>query len=153
MLICRLRRRRCWKKMTCTHVSAWRRPEYGWADAVWNIARRFCYCFPGHLRRESLKLPWMYLTTLTLRPCLEIVMSTSPALFLHGRLWGGHQDVMALKSSCRSSFCASSSAGDTKLHSFTKIWEQMRQKSKTFLQNRPPLLWGKYRAKSPGWSI
>lgn len=66
--------------------------------------------------------PWMYLTTLTLRPYLEMVVSTSPALFLQGRLWGGHQEVMALKSSCRSSFWASSSAGDTKLHSFAKIW-------------------------------
>lgn len=66
----------------------------------------------------------MYLTTLTLRPCREMVVSTSPALFLQGRLWGGHQEVMALKSSCRSSFWASSSAGDTKLHSFTKIWAE-----------------------------
>ncbi|TNN72071.1 hypothetical protein EYF80_017648 [Liparis tanakae] len=56
----------------------------------------------------------MYLTTLTLRPCREMVVSTSPALLLQGRLWGGHQEVMALNSSCRSSFWASSSAGDTK---------------------------------------
>lgn len=63
----------------------------------------------------------MYLTTLTLSPCREMVVSTSPALLLQGRLWGGHQDVMALNSRCRSSFWANSSAGDTKVHSFTRI--------------------------------
>lgn len=70
----------------------------------------------------------MYLTTLTLRPCLEMVVSTSPALLLQGRLWGGHQEVMALKSSCRSSFWASSSAGDTKVQSFTRIWEREKRR-------------------------
>lgn len=59
-----------------------------------------------------------------------MVVSTSPALFLQGRLWGGHQEVMALKSSCRSSFWASSSAGDTKLHSFTKIWAEQTDNQK-----------------------
>lgn len=76
-------------------------------------------------------LPWMYLTTLTLSPCREMVVSTSPALFLQGRLWGGHQEVMALKSSCRSSFWASSSAGDTKLHSFTRIWAEQPEEKVT----------------------
>lgn len=44
-------------------------------------------------------IPWMYLTTLTLSPWREMVVSTSPALLLQGKLWGGHQEVMALKSS------------------------------------------------------
>lgn len=84
---------------------------------------KFRHCLHG-LRLPAappLVPPWMYLTTLTLRPCREMVVSTSPALLLQGRLWGGHQEVMALKSSWRSSFWASSSAGDTNVHSFTRI--------------------------------
>lgn len=74
-------------------------------------------------------VPWMYLTTLTLSPCREMVVSTSPALLLQGRLWGGHQEVMALNSSCRSSFWASSSAGDTKVHSFTRICDRKMEQN------------------------
>lgn len=73
------------------------------------------------LRTNAIFIPCMYLTTLTLRPWREMVVSTSPALLLHGRLWGGHHEVMALNRSCRSSFWASSSAGDTKVQSFTRI--------------------------------
>lgn len=75
-----------------------------------------------------MSIPCMYLTTLTLRPCLEMVVSTSPALLLQGKLWGGHQEVMALNSSWRSSFWASSSAGDTNVQSFTRICKRREQK-------------------------
>lgn len=81
---------------------------------------------PAHMLDKS--VPCMYLTTLTLRPCREMVVSTSPALLLQGRLWGGHQEVMALNSSCRSSFWASSSAGDTNVHSFTRICKGQNRK-------------------------
>lgn len=90
------------------------------SDVVRTIPQR-------HTNGRHMSLPWMYLTTLTLRPCLEMVVSTSPALLLQGRLWGGHQEVMALKSSCRSSFWASSSAGDTNVQSFTRICERTEQ--------------------------
>lgn len=76
---------------------------------------------------RHMSIPCMYLTTLTLRPCLEMVVSTSPALLLQGRLWGGHHEVMALNSSWRSSFWASSSAGDTNVQSFTRICERTKQ--------------------------
>lgn len=78
-----------------------------------------------HARQKS--VPCIYLTTLTLRPCLEMVVSTSPALLLQGRLWGGHQEVMALNRSWRSSFWASSSAGDTNVQSFTRICKKREQ--------------------------
>lgn len=58
----------------------------------------------------------MYLTTVGVSPCLESVISISAAHFLHIALWGGHQLVMALNSRLRSSFRASSSAGDVCLH-------------------------------------
>ena len=55
----------------------------------------------------------IYSTTLGVRPCLDRVISTSPALFLHATLLLGHQLVIALNSRFKSSFRASSSAGDT----------------------------------------
>lgn len=52
----------------------------------------------------------MYVTTGGVRPCLERVMSTSAALFLHITLCGGHQEVIAVNSRVKSSFLANSSA-------------------------------------------
>lgn len=80
-----------------------------------------------HTHARQISIPCIYLTTLTLRPCLEMVVSTSPALLLQGRLWGGHQEVMALNRSWRSSFWASSSAGDTNVQSFTRICKKKRE--------------------------
>ena len=61
----------------------------------------------------------MYWTTLGVRPCLDNVISTSAALLRHGTLCTGHQLVIALNNSVKSSLRASSSAGDGRLHSRT----------------------------------
>ena len=65
----------------------------------------------------------MYWTTLGVKPWRESVISTSAALFLQGTLWTGHQLVMAENNSVRSSFLASSSAGEAWLHSLTNTFK------------------------------
>ena len=66
----------------------------------------------------------MYCTTLGVRPCRDSVMSTSAALLRHGTLCTGHQLVIALNSSVKSSLRASSSAGDGRLHRRTNTCAQ-----------------------------
>lgn len=90
-----------------------------------------------HTHARQISVPCIYLTTLTLRPCLEMVVSTSPALLLQGRLWGGHQEVMALNRSWRSSFWASSSAGDTNVQSFTRICKKKKRTITILVQTAP----------------
>ena len=70
----------------------------------------------------------IYCTTSELRPCRDSVINTSAALFLQGTLCGGHQLVMALNSSARSSLRASSSAGDVWPHKCTNTWETKHHK-------------------------
>lgn len=53
----------------------------------------------------------MYPTTGGVNPCLDKVIKTSAALFLHITLCGGHQDVIAENNNVKSSFLANSSAG------------------------------------------
>lgn len=96
-----------------------------------------------HTHARQISVPCIYLTTLTLRPCLEMVVSTSPALLLQGRLWGGHQEVMALNRSWRSSFWASSSAGDTKVQSFTRICKKKENQNYTRADSTVPTEAGK----------
>ena len=74
----------------------------------------------GMVNIKGWNIPCMYFVTLGVRPCLDNVTRTSPALFLHIILCVGHQLVIALNNKLRSSFLASSSAGDTWLHSRTK---------------------------------
>jgi len=73
---------------------------------------------------DSRDILWIYCTTLGVRPWRDNVISTSAALLRHGTLWVGHQLVMALNNSVKSSLRASSSAGDGRLHSRTNTCAQ-----------------------------
>lgn len=74
-------------------------------------------------------LRWIYCTTSSVRPCLDIVVRTSAAPFLHWMLWVGHQLLMALKSKFKSSSLASSSADAGYWQSLFNNWKTMEGKA------------------------
>ena len=82
----------------------------------------FYYIYFQNKHAKKLSLLCIYWTTFGVRPCLESVINTSAALFRQGTLWFGHQLVMAENSRVKSSFLASSSAGEEWLHSLTSTF-------------------------------
>lgn len=66
--------------------------------------------FPISFYKIIPNLRWIYCTTSSVKPCLDMVVNTSVAPLRHWILCVGHQLLMALKSKFRSSSLASSSA-------------------------------------------